>query len=136
METLTVLQKQSIKLAAQQIYQYSDRIAMLREHIASIEKQIKEYEDIQEDLGALCYKWTGYKPTDLIDRIFKETDRKDKDGESIKLKVFAFRYPDTIVPPVTDEEIAEYATEEDFPIEVQTTDIDTSNPAVEPTIEE
>ena len=47
---------------------------------------------------------TGYHTEDIIKKVVTPTDHVEKNGNIIKKVTFEFIYPDTIVPPVTDEE--------------------------------
>ena len=47
---------------------------------------------------------TGYHTEDIIKKVVTPTDQVDKNGNIIKKVTFEFIYPDTIVPPITEEE--------------------------------
>ena len=61
---------------------------------------------------------TGYHTEDIIKKVVTPTDQVDKNGNIIKKVTFEFIYPDTIVPPVTNEE-APVDTEETIASDVE-----------------
>lgn len=71
--------------------------AKIEEELAVINQQI-------ELTDAPTVAMTGYHTEDIIRKVVTPTDQVDKNGNIIKKVTFEFIYPDTIVPPVTEEE--------------------------------
>lgn len=72
-----------------------------------IQEQIEQYEaPIKKVTG-------GYGTEDLIERVVEATDKTDKNGNVVKVTKWNLRYPETIVPPTENAELAMPAEEPD-----------------------
>ena len=71
---------------------------------AEIDAQLKIINEQIELTDAPTVAMTGYHSEDIIKKVVTPTDQVDKNGNIIKKVTFEFIYPDTIVPPVTEEE--------------------------------
>lgn len=93
----------SLKRTAQNVYplvrrkhKLLDEIADRQAELESIEQQIAGYQiPIKEATG-------GFTTEDLVKREVIDTGKVDKDGRPIKQTVYSLKYPDTIVPEITD----------------------------------
>lgn len=74
-----------------------EKKAKIEEELAIVNKQI-------ELTDAPTVAMTGYHTEDIIKKVVTPTDQVDKNGNIIKKVTFEFIYPDTIVPPVAEEE--------------------------------
>ena len=71
---------------------------------AEIEAELANVNQQIELTDAPTVAMTGYHTEDIIKKVVTPTDQVDKNGNVIKKVTFEFIYPDTIVPPVTEEE--------------------------------
>lgn len=93
----------SLKRTAQNVYplvrrkhKLLDEIADRQAELESIEQQIAGYQiPIKEATG-------GFTTEDLVKREVIDTGKVDKDGRPIKQTVYSLKYPETIVPEITD----------------------------------
>lgn len=93
----------SLKRTAQNVYplvrrkhKLLDEIGDRQAELESIEQQIAGYQiPIKEATG-------GFTTEDLVKREVIDTGKVDKDGRPIKQTVYSLKYPDTIVPEITD----------------------------------
>lgn len=93
----------SLKRTAQNVYplvrrkhKLLDEIADRQAELESIEQQIAGYQiPIKEATG-------GFTTEDLVKREVIDTGKVDKDGRPIKQTVYSLKYPDTIIPEITD----------------------------------
>ena len=70
-----------------------------------IQDQIEQYEaPIKKVTG-------GYGTEDLIERVVEATDKTDKNGNVVKVTKWNLRYPETIVPPTENTEVAQMEAE-------------------------
>ena len=76
----------------------------LETKMAEIEKELAGIKEQIELTDAPTVAMTGYHTEDIIKKVVTPTDQVDKNGNIIKKVTFEFIYPDTIVPPVTEEE--------------------------------
>lgn len=93
----------SLKRTAQNVYplvrrkhKLLDEIADRQAELESIEQQIAGYQiPIKEATG-------GFTTEDLVKREVIDTGKVDKDGRPIKQTVYSLKYPETIIPEITD----------------------------------
>ena len=124
----------SMKRTAQNVYPIKLR---LDKKVAEIEALKKEIEELQFDMEAyeapIKAKTGGFASTDLVERVIETTDKVDKDGRPIKITKWVLKYPETVVPEITepctqdvcgsdfdiDNKAHEYRvpTESDYPVE-------------------
>ena len=98
----------SLKRTAQNVYplvrrkhKLLDEIADRQAELESIEQQIAGYQiPIKEATG-------GFTTEDLVKREVVDTGKVDKDGRPIKQTVYSLKYPETIVPEITDVPVEE-----------------------------
>ena len=70
-----------------------------------IQEQIEQYEaPIKKVTG-------GYGTEDLIERVVEATDKTDKNGNVVKVTKWNLKYPETIVPPTENAEVAQMEAE-------------------------
>lgn len=70
-----------------------------------IQEQIEQYEaPIKKVTG-------GYGTEDLIERVVEATDKTDKNGNVVKVTKWNLKYPETIVPPTENTEVAQMEAE-------------------------
>lgn len=86
-----------------------EKVEEANERLAVLQKQIDSYDaPIKEATG-------GFGVEDLVVRTVEVTDKVDKDGKPIKVTKWNLKYPETIVPEVTEvpEAISEDADMEE-----------------------
>lgn len=93
-----------MKRTAQNVEGFLKQKNKLEEKKAKIEEELAVINQQIELTDAPTVAMTGYHTEDIIKKIVTPTDQVDKNGNIIKKVTFEFIYPDTIVPPVADEE--------------------------------
>lgn len=93
-----------IKRTAQNVEGFLKQKNKLEEKKAKIEEELAVINQQIELTDAPTVVMTGYHTEDIIKKVVTPTDQVDKNGNIIRKVTFEFIYPDTIVPPVTEEE--------------------------------
>ena len=93
-----------MKRTAQNVEGFLKQKNKLEEKKAKIEGELAIVNQQIELTDAPTVAMTGYHTEDIIKKVVTPTDQVDKNGNIIKKVTFEFIYPDTIVPPVTEEE--------------------------------
>ena len=93
-----------MKRTAQNVEGFLKQKNKLEEKKAKIEEELAVINQQIELTDAPTVAMTGYHTEDIIKKVVTPTDQVDKNGNVIKKVTFEFIYPDTIVPPVTEEE--------------------------------
>ena len=90
-----------LKRTAQNVEGFLKQKNKLEAKKAEIEAELVNVNQQIELTDAPTVAMTGYH---IIKKVVTPTDQVDKNGNVIKKVTFEFIYPDTIVPPVTEEE--------------------------------
>ena len=93
-----------LKRTAQNVEGFLKQKNKLEAKKAEIEAELANVNQQIELTDAPTVAMTGYHTEDIINKVVTPTDQVDKNGNVIKKVTFEFIYPDTIVPPVTEEE--------------------------------
>ena len=93
-----------LKRTAQNVEGFLKQKNKLEAKKAEIEAELANVNQQIELTDAPTVAMTGYHTDDIIKKVVTPTDQVDKNGNVIKKVTFEFIYPDTIVPPVTEEE--------------------------------
>ena len=93
-----------LKRTAQNVEGFLKQKNKLEAKKAEIESELANVNQHIELTDAPTVAMTGYHTEDIIKKVVTPTDQVDKNGNVIKKVTFEFIYPDTIVPPVTEEE--------------------------------
>lgn len=93
-----------LKRTAQNVEGFLKQKNKLEAKKAEIEAELENVNQQIELTDAPTVAMTGYHTEDIIKKVVTPTDQVDKNGNVIKKVTFEFIYPDTIVPPVTEEE--------------------------------
>ena len=93
-----------LKRTAQNVEGFLKQKNKLEAKKAEIEAELANVNQQIELTDAPTVAITGYHTEDIIKKVVTPTDQVDKNGNVIKKVTFEFIYPDTIVPPVTEEE--------------------------------
>ena len=93
-----------LKRTAQNVDGFLKQKNKLEAKKAEIEAELANVNQQIELTDAPTVAMTGYHTEDIIKKVVTPTDQVDKNGNVIKKVTFEFIYPDTIVPPVTEEE--------------------------------
>ena len=93
-----------LKRTAQNVEGFLKQKNKLEDKKAEIEAELANVNQQIELTDAPTVAMTGYHTADIIKKVVTPTDQVDKNGNVIKKVTFEFIYPDTIVPPVTEEE--------------------------------
>ena len=93
-----------LKRTAQNVEGFLKQKNKLEAKKAEIEAELANVNQQIELTDAPTVAMTGYHTEDNIKKVVTPTDQVDKNGNVIKKVTFEFIYPDTIVPPVTEEE--------------------------------
>lgn len=117
----------SMKNIAKNISSSVKERGKLEREIAEREARIAEINKDIEDSEAIVIRKTGYGVMDLIKREVVDSGKTDKNGKPIKYTQYNLIYPDTVVPPVQNEEDMEVSPVDDLPFMVE----DVMNPSNE-----
>lgn len=93
-----------LKRTAQNVEGFLKQKNKLEAKKVEIEAELANVNQQIELTDAPTVAMTGYHTEDIIKKVVTPTDQVDKNGNVIKKVTFEFIYPDTIVPPVTEEE--------------------------------
>ena len=93
-----------LKRTAQNVEGFLKQKNKLEAKKTEIEAELANVNQQIELTDAPTVAMTGYHTEDIIKKVVTPTDQVDKNGNVIKKVTFEFIYPDTIVPPVTEEE--------------------------------
>ena len=93
-----------LKRTAQNVEGFLKQKNKLEAKKAEIEAELVNVNQQIELTDAPTVAMTGYHTEDIIKKVVTPTDQVDKNGNVIKKVTFEFIYPDTIVPPITEEE--------------------------------
>lgn len=93
-----------LKRTAQNVEGFLKQKNKLEAKKAEIETELANVNQQIELTDAPTVAMTGYHTEDIIKKVVTPTDQVDKNGNVIKKVTFEFIYPDTIVPPITEEE--------------------------------
>ena len=93
-----------MKRTAQNVEGFLKQKNKLEEKKTKIEGELAIINQQIELTDAPTVAMTGYHTEDIIKKVVTPTDQVDKNGNIIKKVTFEFIYPDTIVPPVANEE--------------------------------
>ena len=96
-----------MKRTAQNVEGFLKQKNKLETKKAEIEAQLKIIDEQIELTDSPTVAMTGYHTEDIIRKVVTPTDQVDKNGNIIKKTTFEFIYPDTIVPPVTYDNVEE-----------------------------
>lgn len=99
-----------MKRTAQNVDGFLKQKNKLEAKKAEIDAQLKVINEQIELTDAPTVAMTGYHTEDIIKKVVTPTDQVDKNGNVIKKTTFEFIYPDTIIPPATQESPEEEAT--------------------------
>lgn len=100
-----------LKRTAQNVEGFLKQKNKLEAKKAEIEEQLQVINEQIDLTDAPTVAMTGYYSEDIIKKVVTPTDQVDKNGNVIKKVTFEFIYPDTIVPPTTEVEELEEATD-------------------------
>lgn len=92
-----------LKRTAQNVEGFLKQKNKLKTKLAEIEEQLKVVNEQIDLTDAPTVAMTGYHTSDIIKKIVTPTDKVDKQGQIIKRVTFEFIYPETIIPPTTEE---------------------------------
>ena len=135
MKELSKFEIAAIKRTAQNVNAMVTKKTKLKEKIDALQAEYDKIEGAQEQFEVPIRKMTGgYGTEDLIVKVIEDTGKLDKDGKSIKLTKYVFKYPDTILPPTMDDDDSDGVvddTEEAPEVEVPAENAVAIDPTVE-----
>lgn len=103
MEKFTKFQKANLKRYAQIMDPLISKRNRVAAKIAELQREVEGYQEQIDMTDALVKSMTGgYSIEAIVRKVITPTDKLDKNGNVVKLTIFEFIYPDTIVPPVVD----------------------------------
>lgn len=77
----------------------------LEEKINSLQQELNEITDTIEQWEYPIKQRFGYYTSELVNKVITTTDKVDKNGKPIKNTSFVLKYPETILPPTTTDDI-------------------------------
>ena len=101
-----------LKRTAQNVDQYITKKNKLVAKITELQNELDGINNLIEVTDAPTKAMTGgYGTEDIIKKVVTPTDKLDKNGNTIKVTSYEFKYPDTIIPPVVEESVDTEETE-------------------------
>lgn len=102
----------TIKRTAQNVNPYVVKKAKILAEMQKLDEELKSLNDIVEQYEAPIRTMTGgFTTEDLVEKVIETTNAVDKNGRSIKITKYVFKYPDTIVPVDADIDEVYYSNE-------------------------
>lgn len=92
-----------MKRTAQNVDGFIKQKNKLEAKKAEIEAELKVINEQIELTDAPTVAMTGFHTEDIIKKVVVPTDKVNKDGTILKKVTFEFIYPDTIIPPVSED---------------------------------
>ena len=113
----------TIKRTAQSVNPMVSRKTKIKEQIDALQAEYDQLDTMQEQYEASIKTMTGgYGTEDLVEKVIETTSAVDKNGKPVKVTKYVLKYPDTIIPvlsdtidePMTDSEVLETTVAEDI----------------------
>ena len=93
-----------MKRTAQNVNQFLTKRNKLQNQINDIQAEIDELNELIEVTDAPTKVMTGgYGTEDIFNKVVTPTDKLTKTGKVITVTTYELKYPDTIIPPVTED---------------------------------
>lgn len=93
-----------LKRTAQNVEQFVSKKNKIVAQMKKLQVELDATNKLIELADALTINMTGYHSEDIIKKVITNTDKLDKNGNIVKVVTFEFIYPDTILPPIVEEE--------------------------------
>lgn len=93
-----------LKRTAQNVEQFVSKKNKIVAQMKKLQVELDATNELIELADALTINMTGYHSEDIIKKVITNTDKLDKNGNIVKVVTFEFIYPDTILPPIVEEE--------------------------------
>lgn len=126
MRKFTKFEIATIKRTAQNVNPMVTKKAKIAKDILALKEEWDRLDTMQSQYEESIKTMTGgYTTEDLVVKVVESTNSVDKNGNPIKITKYVLRYPDTVIPPVCDEEsccttegvVEEPSNEEDEEVE-------------------
>ena len=93
-----------MKRTAQNVNQFLTKRNKLQNQITEIQTEIDKLNELIEVTDAPTKVMTGgYGTEDIFNKVVTPTDKLTKAGKVITVTTYELKYPDTIIPPVTED---------------------------------
>lgn len=111
-----------MKRTAQNVNQFLTKRNKLQKQITEIQDEIDKLNELIEVTDAPTKVMTGgYGTEDIFNKVTTPTDKLTKAGKVITVTTYELKYPDTIIPPVTED------TDNNLDNSEESTNFDTTN---------
>lgn len=111
-----------MKRTAQNVNQFLTKRNKLQNQITEIQDEIDKLNELIEVTDAPTKVMTGgYGTEDIFNKVVTPTDKLTKTGKVITVTTYELKYPDTIIPPVTEDNNNDMNSSE------ESTNFDTTN---------
>lgn len=111
-----------MKRTAQNVNQFLTKRNKLQKQITEIQDEIDKLNELIEVTDAPTKVMTGgYGTEDIFNKVITPTDKLTKAGKVITVTTYELKYPDTIIPPVTED------TDNNLDNSEESTNFDTTN---------
>lgn len=105
MRKFTKFEIATIKRTAQNVNPMVTKKAKIANDILALKEEWDRLNTMQSQYEESIKTMTGgYTTEDLVVKVVETTNSVDKNGNPIKITKYVLRYPDTVIPPVCDEE--------------------------------
>lgn len=93
-----------MKRTAQNVNQFLTKRNKLQNQINEIQDEIDKLNELIEITDAPTRVMTGgYGTEDIFNKVVTPTDKLTKAGKVITVTTYELKYPDTIIPPITED---------------------------------
>lgn len=93
-----------MKRTAQNVNQFLTKRNKLQNQITEIQDEIDKLNELIEVTDAPTKVMTGgYGTEDIFNKVVTPTDKLTKTGKVITVTTYELKYPDTIIPPATED---------------------------------
>lgn len=111
-----------MKRTAQNVNQFLTKRNKLQNQITEIQDEIDKLNELIEVTDAPTKVMTGgYGTEDIFNKVVTPTDKLTKGGKVITVTTYELKYPDTIIPPTTED------NNNDMDSSEESTNFDTTN---------
>lgn len=93
-----------MKRTAQNVNQFLTKRDKLQNQITEIQDEIDKLNELIEVTDTPTKVMTGgYGTEDIFNKVVTPTDKLTKTGKVITVTTYKLKYPDTIIPPITED---------------------------------
>ena len=130
-----------IKRICQNVDGDFQKVNKLKAKIATLQAEVDELQIGIDEMEAPVVRKTGYKSTDLVEKVVSPmynpdgTPKTDKNGVHMKVTKYVLKYPETIVPPTVETAGSDFDADAAIATPAEAEPVNTEEPVVEEKVE-